>query len=62
MSRTGFLILVGVLTILTPFSGLPIAARSFLTAILGICTLAVGLSLRTHEAHRVEVATPLTVE
>lgn len=50
MSRTGFLILVGVLTILTPLSGLPVAIRSELTVVLGVCVLAIGLSLRSQEA------------
>jgi hypothetical protein len=54
MSRTSTLILLGVLVILTPFSGLPIAIRSLLTLIFGVIILAIGFSLRTHEVHHAE--------
>ena len=50
MSRTGILILLGVLIILVPFSGLPIALRSLLLVACGISVLAIGLSLRVREA------------
>ncbi|MFA6408223.1 MAG: hypothetical protein WCW36_01965 [Candidatus Paceibacterota bacterium] len=46
MSRTSTLILLGVLNILTPFSGLPVAFRSLLTVAVGLATLAIGVSLR----------------
>ncbi len=54
MSRTSALILIGVLTILTPFSGLPISFRTLLTLIFGACVLGIGLSLRAHDARSVE--------
>ena len=50
MSRSSTLILLGVLTILAPFSGLPIALRNLLAAIFGACVLGIGISLRTREA------------
>lgn len=52
MSRTGLLILLGVLTMLTPFSGLPTAMRSVLTLAFGVCVLGIGLAMRSHEAQR----------
>jgi hypothetical protein len=51
MSRTSTLILLGILIILTPFSGLPIAIRSLFTVAFGIAILGIGLSLRTNEVH-----------
>ncbi|MDB5244621.1 MAG: hypothetical protein JWN18_491 [Parcubacteria group bacterium] len=50
MSKTSMLILLGVLTILSPFSGLPMAMRSFLTVVFGACVAIVGLTLRAHQA------------
>ncbi|MSU74690.1 hypothetical protein EXS57_02845 [Candidatus Kaiserbacteria bacterium] len=49
MSRTSTLILLGILVILTPFSGLPIAIRSLLAVVLGAGIASIGLSLRTRE-------------
>ena len=49
MSRAGILILLGILTILTPFSGLPIAIRSLFAVIFGACVFGIGLSLRVHQ-------------
>ncbi len=54
MSRAGALILFGVLTIIIPFSGLPITIRSMLTVIFGACVLGIGLSLRVHRARVAE--------
>ena len=48
MSRASFLILLGVLVILAPFSGLPVALRSLLAIIFGACVLGIGLSMRAH--------------
>jgi hypothetical protein len=50
MSRTSTLILLGILVILTPFSGLPMAIRSLLEVIFGACVFGIGLALRVHEA------------
>lgn len=56
MSRTSALILLGILVIVIPFSGLPIAFRTLLSVICGIAVFGIGLMLRTHEAHRPEAA------
>ena len=60
MSRTSTLILIGILIILTPFSGLPIAIRTLLTVLFGACVSGIGLTLRTHEVRAVKppVGTP----
>lgn len=52
MSRTSILILLGLLTILVPFSGLPISFRTLLTVIFGVSVIGIGLSLRTSEVAR----------
>ncbi len=51
MSRSSTIILLGVLTVLIPFSGLPLAFRSLITVVFGMSVLVVGLSLRSREAH-----------
>lgn len=56
MSRAGMLILLGILTILVPFSGLPIAIRSMLAVAFGACIFGIGLSLRIHHARRAQVS------
>lgn len=50
MSRTSTLILFGILTILTPFSGLPISIRTLLTVLLGAASTTIGLVIRAEEA------------
>ena len=52
MSRTGILILIGILTILTPFSGLPGGLRTLLTVAFGVVVLGIALSLRSGEMQR----------
>lgn len=54
MSRTGALILIGILVILTPFSGFPIGLRSILLVVLGLMVLSIGLSLRRSEVQKAE--------
>ncbi len=54
MSRTSALILLGVLILLVPFSGLPVSFRSLLTLIFGACVLGIGLSLRARDVQSVE--------
>jgi hypothetical protein len=49
MSRPSALILIGILVIITPFSGLPMAFRSLLLFIFGVCTLIIGLSMRANK-------------
>lgn len=68
MSRNSTLILLGILVILTPFSGFPVSFRTFLAVILGACVAGIGLALRMQSARgmqsRAEVspssATPTT--
>lgn len=63
MSRTSALILLGILVMLTPFSGLPIAIRSLISVICGIAILGIGLMLRTREVHQSQpTETPSPVE
>jgi hypothetical protein len=50
MSRNSTLILLGILIVLVPFSGLPIAIRTFLAVILGACVAGIGVALRSSEA------------
>lgn len=47
MSRVGALIVVGVLTAVTPYAGLPVGVRGALTAIFGVIVFCIGVSLRT---------------
>ncbi len=49
MSRASVLILLGVLVILAPFSGFPIALRSLFSLVLGACVIGIGLMLRTRD-------------
>lgn len=57
MSRSSTLILLGVLTILTPFSGLPMTFRSLLSVIFGACVLGIGFSMRAREVHTAQSTT-----
>ncbi|MDE1919753.1 MAG: hypothetical protein KGH56_03620 [Patescibacteria group bacterium] len=57
MSRASTLILLGILTILTPFSGLPSSFRSLLAVIFGASVFAIGFSLRAREAESAQAAT-----
>lgn len=50
MSRTGMLVLLGVLIILTPFSGLPVQLRTLLSVVLGASVAGIGLLIRAQEA------------
>lgn len=52
MSRASTLILLGVLVILAPFSGFPIAIRNLFAVIFGASVLGIGLTLRAREARR----------
>jgi uncharacterized membrane protein len=46
MSRENFLILLGVLVLLSPFAGLPMTWLAWILPILGIFILIVGFTLR----------------
>lgn len=50
MSRASTLMLLGILTVLTPFSGLPSSFRSLLAVIFGVSVFAIGFSKRSREA------------
>ncbi len=56
MSRASVLMLLGVLIVLTPFSGLPIAFRTFLSVIFGGIVFAFGLSARVQVTRAPEQA------
>ncbi len=60
MSRTSALILLGILVMLAPFSGLPVAFRSLLEVIFGACVLGIGFFMRAKESAR--AAAPLRAE
>jgi len=49
MSRGSTLILIGVLTIFVPFSGLPSSIRTLLAVILGASAIWIGFTLRTRD-------------
>lgn len=42
--------ILGILVMLTPFSGLPVSFRTLLLVVLGACIFGISLALRT--AHR----------
>ncbi len=50
MSRSSTLILLGVLVVLAPFSGLPMNIRSLLSVLFGAGIVVVGLSMRMRTA------------
>ena len=52
MSRSSILIVLGILSILAPFSGLPSALRTLLAIVLGGAVLGIALSDRVREQHR----------
>jgi len=56
MSRSSTLILLGVLVILAPFSGLPITFRNLFAVIFGACVLGIGLSMRAREVRSAAAA------
>ncbi len=47
MSRNSALILLGVLILLTPFSGLPTTMRTLLTVVFGATVLGIGVAERS---------------
>lgn len=50
MSRPGLLILLGIIVLVIPFSGLPMSWRTFFLAITGLVIVLVGVSLRSPRA------------
>ncbi|MDO8231932.1 MAG: hypothetical protein Q7T37_01905 [bacterium] len=51
MSRASILILLGILNVFVPFSGLPMSIRALFAVIVGACVFSIGLSFRSQEAH-----------
>jgi len=49
MSRSSTLILLGILAILTPFSGLPSVIRTLLIVVFGACVIGIGVAERARE-------------
>lgn len=58
MSRSSALIVLGLLTILVPFSGLPVSVRTVLLVIVGACAVGIGFSMRPSE-QRASVERPV---
>ena len=58
MSRSSILILVGVLVMLTPFSGMPISIRNLVLVVFGATILGIGLSVRTEKTRPPEPPAP----
>ena len=56
MSRSSILIVLGVLTILAPFSGLPIALRTLLAIGFGAAVLGIGVAERSREQRQMLAA------
>jgi hypothetical protein len=61
MSRTGLLILLGILIMLVPFSGLPVALRTLLSIIFGACVLGIGITVRARQAERAQISSETPV-
>ncbi|HUQ30382.1 MAG TPA: hypothetical protein VM103_02565 [Candidatus Paceibacterota bacterium] len=49
MSRSSLLILLGFLTILAPFAGLPSSWVAILTSLFGMCVAIIGFSIRVQK-------------
>ncbi|HEY0979299.1 MAG TPA: hypothetical protein VGE23_00440 [Candidatus Paceibacterota bacterium] len=47
MSRSLMLLILGALVAVSPFSGLPLSILAWILPLLGLATLAIGLSYRT---------------
>ena len=56
MSRAGFLILLGVLVFLAPFSGFPTGIRSLFEVIFGAFVFGIGIALRAKEMKGAHIA------
>ncbi len=59
MSKSSTLILLGIITILTPLSGFPGALRSFVTLVTGALVLWIGLSMRSRVVLHAPVGVPV---
>ncbi len=54
MSRASTLILLGILNMFVPFSGLPMSIRALFAVIVGVCVFSIGLSFRSQEVRAVK--------
>lgn len=62
MSRSSTLILLGLLIVITPFSGLPTALRTFLLVLFGALVVAIAFLIRSREVESARAAAlPQTV-
>ncbi|MBU6321435.1 MAG: hypothetical protein KGI78_04595 [Patescibacteria group bacterium] len=52
MSRASVLIIIGILAILAPFSGLPGTVRTLATVALGAAVVGIGVAERSREQRR----------
>jgi len=50
MSRSLMLIVLGALTMLAPFSGLPMSILAWILPVFGLCAVAIGVSYRRRQA------------
>jgi hypothetical protein len=58
MSRSSLLILLGVVFIIIPFSGLPSGFRTFLAIVCGALVLGLGVRERAHGARAAQQPAP----
>lgn len=56
MSRALMLIVLGVLVMLSPFSGLPMSILTWILPVFGLIAIAVGVSYKRERAQRDRVA------
>lgn len=64
MSRASTIMLLGVLVLLAPFSGFPMALRALFEFVFGVVVFSIGLSMRLHavrRAHEATIAAPETL-
>ena len=59
MSRSSALILLGLLIMLAPVSGLPSALRTLLVFLFGACVLIIGIVMRAEKARKAKEAAPV---
>lgn len=61
MSRASTLILLGVLLLITPFSGLPSFFRTLLTVLFAALVVGIGFAMRLSEVRAAKDASPVRV-
>lgn len=58
MSRPTMLIVLGVMVLLAPFSGLPMAILTWILPLLGLVVLAIGISMHREQKASIAARTP----